>query len=202
MEDLIPLLIFLFIGVNFAISVLQKAKAQSQRQKRLAGKTQKKPQVPETRTYQQTSQRVDRQRPRESQRTSWKEAPESKPSERKATPGDLIREWAKQLEDHLQPLFEPESQKKKEVEPKPPPRQTPPPTRVPEEAFPSPTYTKPAPVPKPRRAPVAQRRPPEPRETATYLGRLHPNPLINGIVLSEILGKPVAMRDKTPDLPG
>ncbi len=229
MENLFPLLIFLFIGVNFIVSLIQKAKAQEQRRKRLGEKTQRKPEIPKGTAYERTPQRVDQQRAdqqradqrrvdqrqvdqqrvdqqrvdqgrsRDWERTAWKESRETKPSRQTKAPRGLIREWAKQLEDNLKPLFdieEEESEKQTEARPRPPKQEIP--LEQPIRPKVQPTVMK----RKPRSLRPVHRRAQKRSDLAVdYLGRLHPNPLVNGIILSEILAKPIALRDEISDLP-
>ena len=101
-------------------------------------------------------------------------------------PQDVIREWTKQLEQILQP---------EEEKPKPPAQPA---------LTKAPTPPAPEDQPKPlrkldRRAALRKRAvqygAAGKTESVAFLGHLHRNPVVNGIILSEILSRPVSFRE-------
>jgi hypothetical protein len=184
------LILLLIIIANFVVGLVQKAKAEEQRRRRLAEKK-----SPEQAVRPTPARGEVRPQPPVPPERPVPVAPPvrelARPAQGPSRPQDLIREWAKRLEEALQPVEPP---------PEPPPK----PVEVTTEpALPRPPTVRPH---EPRR--LGRRRPDvcprgrsEPLRRTAFLGRLHPNPVVNGIILSEVFSRPVALREDTPNLP-
>lgn len=192
-DKIIPLVVLLFIGANFVVGLIQKAKAQEKRQRRPGEKAQEKPTVavpskPEVWRKQPTTEQ--RRAPGRRQTLQKQPVKPTGPRQQATRPQDVIREWAKRLEEALQPVEPP-------VQAPPKPLQVRVPT--PSERKTTPSEIRRSVPRRPRYRPVGVPRP-APSSTA-FLGRLHSNPLVNGVILSEVLSRPVALREDTPSLP-
>ncbi|MFH1743505.1 MAG: hypothetical protein ABIH23_31255 [bacterium] len=179
--DNIGLVIILLVFVaNAVVSMIQKAKAEEKRRRRLPGQPQQTAEVTraESRPVARQQRPQARQMVRKEPARPVKTGP--KPS---SWPQDVIREWTKQLEQILQPEEE-----------KPTPAAQPALTKAPApEDRPKPLQKVDARDPqrkRPRRLGVAKQ-----TKSMAFLGRLHRNPIVNGIILSEILSRPVSLRE-------
>jgi hypothetical protein len=187
------LVFLLLIVANALVSQRQKAKAEEERRRRLVEEAGKKPAVPvpspaaaQPRATTIGGRRAPAPReiprgvlakPRQApQKTSW--------------PQDLIREWTRRLEEALEPFEGP---------PEIPPEST----RAAAPTAPPPSAREAAPATPPRPAPPRPSRPsvaPKPTSSTAFLGRLHRDPLVNAIILSEVLSRPVGFREDRPNL--
>jgi len=206
MEDYVGLLIFfVIILVNFLVSLSQKAKAQQKRDRRIAKTPPKTPEAPTGKPVLETAKPKPTIRPKRPVQPRWMEA--SRPiSDETAQPAeestrrtkDIIREWSKRLEE----AFDLETMETPWEEMAPESPATP--------KFAS-AEKQPAEIPKtPQATPQKPSHPPavsvtSPQYAVTvrkssveFLGKIHPNPIVNGIILCEILSKPVWMREEKP----
>ncbi|HPO08500.1 MAG TPA: hypothetical protein PLZ55_07510 [bacterium] len=205
MEDYVGLLVFFaIIIVNFLISLSQKAKAEKRRADKSSAKT---PQAPKGKPIRESAKARPTIRPERPVQPRRREAGRSvsaetvQPIRQQAQEGtrrtkDIIREWSKRLEEAFD--LETMETKWEGTAPESPAG----PEFASVEKQPSEVSKTPKTIQqKPSFRPAVSKTSAHyattvRRSSVEFLGRMHPNPIVNGIILSEILSKPVSIREE------